>query len=328
MRAFVLTALAVIATAPSAQTLPQFADYPAGPVYRGRVAALDVTSSPNARLYRTRTREAMADGVNFAGHYVVARWGCGTECMGGQIVDARTGRAVADLPTDTPYVSFRPDSRLIAVMTPADVADRFGDDPDVAISPYFGSSYWVLEGDSLRHLGSLIASDLEQIRRGGPTPTLCHATPGDVLVPLAVGNTWTYATPAGTVTYRVTGPSEGGYQMQVERAQRGPGGEQRTTEQWRTSDLIGDGSLSISTDDAYRGFEYHFGVPEVDRADRIERTTVRVGTESHEAICYIDAVGEYETERTRPSRTCFVPRLGMVSDDRDGAMTLTSYTLR
>ena len=33
----------------------------------------------------------MADGVNFAGHYVVASWGCGTGCAQFAIIDAITG---------------------------------------------------------------------------------------------------------------------------------------------------------------------------------------------------------------------------------------------
>ena len=57
---------------------------------------------------------------------------------------------------------------------------------------------------------------------------------------------------------------------------------------------------------------------------RVERATARIGTETHEAVCYVqmDGVGG-------PSRACFVPRVGMVSTDEGGtALTLTSHTLR
>ncbi len=332
MRPLVLVILGLIAGAPSAQTLPQFSDYPAGRVYRGRVAPLVESSSPNARMYRTMTRRAMAAGVNFAGHYVVATWGCGTECMGGQIVDARTGRVVAGLPFFSPFVSVRPDSRLVAVMSPEDLAELFPPDEDLTIPTRYQSSYWVFEGDSLRFAGALLAQDIEQIRRGGPTPALRQASPGDVLVPLAIGNTWTYAGADGsTTTLRVTGPEPGEYSagVLVERTTRGAGTERRAVEVWSGGGAVGDGRLEIKTaEDTYRGFDYTFGVPQVEAEDRVERATVRVGSESYEAICYVDAVGEYDAEGARPSRACFVPRLGMVSDDRDGAMTLTSYTLR
>ncbi|HEX8297761.1 MAG TPA: hypothetical protein VF594_01260 [Rubricoccaceae bacterium] len=331
MRALVLFAL--VATSASAQTagLPRFEDYPAGPAYRGRVAPLVLSSSATARTYRTMTRQAMAEGVNFAGHYVVATWGCGTECMGGVIVDARTGRAVADLPGFSPFTTFRLDSRLIAVMTPEEVLERFPPEDDVHIPSHYQSSYWVLDGRALRHLGSFVASDLEQIRAGGPIPALRTASPGDVLVPLTVGNTWTYAgtSPGGpvTVTYRVTGPDPEPYSdgVLVERLERGRGGEVRTVETWTTYDGVGDGGLNIRTaDDTYRGFAYAFGVPEGD-GQRVERATVQIGAEAREAVCYVEGEGG---DSPAPRRTCFVPRLGMVSDDGRDTLTLTSHRLR
>jgi len=33
-----------------------------------------------------------SNGPNFAGHYFVIRWGCGSECLMMAIVDARTGK--------------------------------------------------------------------------------------------------------------------------------------------------------------------------------------------------------------------------------------------
>lgn len=322
--------LVLLAATASAQPLPQFSDYPAGRLYRGRMAPLVVSSSPTARAYRTRTREAMAEGVNFAGHYVVATWGCGTECMGGHIVDARTGRAVADLPVNAVFLTVRPDSRLIMVATPDDLADLFPPDDEGPIPSRYQSSYWVLENGRLRHLGSLLSQDIDQIRRGGPAPALRQASPGDVLVPLAVGNTWTYAAADGsTVVYRVAGPGAE-YGVRVERTRRGAGGEQRTVETWSAGTEVGDGSFyARAADGRSSGFSYSFGIPnaEGDRV-RVERETVRVGSASHEAICYVVEATEYNADYARPGRTCVVPRIGIVSDDRDSAMTLTSYSLR
>ena len=331
MRIALLLALGLLTAAASAQTdrLPQFGDYPAGPVYQGRVAPLVLASSRTAREYRTATRRAMAEGINFAGHYVVATWGCGTECIGGHIVDARTGRSVVDLPSSSPFVAFRPDSRLLVVMTLEDLAEMIP--PGEEIPSYYQSSYWLFENGTVRHLGTLLAPDLEQIRRGGPVPPLRHASPGDVLVPLAVGNTWTYAAADGaTVTIRVTGPGENGYGMRVERTRRGIGGEKRTVETWTTGGELGDGSFSSQSNDDTRSssFGYSFGMPTDEGEGRsVEREAARVREERLEALCYT-VVRVDDNVYVNPGRTCFVPRVGIVSDDRDGAMTLTSYSLR
>ena len=50
-----------------------------------------VLATPLDRKYRTAIREGLAQGVNFAGHYVVVEWGCGTGCSSFVIVDAITG---------------------------------------------------------------------------------------------------------------------------------------------------------------------------------------------------------------------------------------------
>lgn len=73
-------------------------------VARSRVSSvLSVVNRPlllrtsQDRLYRTQLREASTRPANFAGHYVLAVWGCGSECIMGAAIDTRTGR-VAWLP--------------------------------------------------------------------------------------------------------------------------------------------------------------------------------------------------------------------------------------
>jgi hypothetical protein len=44
-----------------------------------------------ARRYRTVLRLAAAEGPNFNGHYRVARWGCGTNCLDWAIIDLMSG---------------------------------------------------------------------------------------------------------------------------------------------------------------------------------------------------------------------------------------------
>lgn len=74
-----------------AQTKPQFSDYPVKEIYKGAVASVRLDSA-KARMFRTRLREDSRTGPNFAGHYTVVIWGCGTGCAQMGIVDSKTGR--------------------------------------------------------------------------------------------------------------------------------------------------------------------------------------------------------------------------------------------
>lgn len=47
-----------------------------------------------ARMYRTVIRSEMSRGANFAGHYRVAIWGCGTSCAQFAAVNLNTGRVI------------------------------------------------------------------------------------------------------------------------------------------------------------------------------------------------------------------------------------------
>ncbi|WP_105383708.1 hypothetical protein [Neorhizobium alkalisoli] len=105
-----------IAASAAAEEVPQFSAFPekiyAGPNALVRLATKD------ERNFATRLRRAVSQPANFAGHYIFATWGCGAECLGGAVIDARTGK-VAWLPYSVccwgkgePF-SFKNDSRLI-----------------------------------------------------------------------------------------------------------------------------------------------------------------------------------------------------------------------
>lgn len=88
----ILLACALFANAfnANAQTgVPRFSDYPVRERFQGKTAPLVLTRA--ARAYRTRLREAAQGKPNFAGHFIVTTWGCGTECIEGAIIDVRTG---------------------------------------------------------------------------------------------------------------------------------------------------------------------------------------------------------------------------------------------
>jgi hypothetical protein len=82
---------ATITAADIPKDAPRFEDYPAKP-YTGPHAAPDVYSQPLSRRYRTKLREWSREKANFAGHYIVATWGCGTGCTQIAIIDAISGK--------------------------------------------------------------------------------------------------------------------------------------------------------------------------------------------------------------------------------------------
>ena len=73
---------------------PRFADFPVRKAWKGRPAEVKLITS-EARSYRTRLRDAAKEKPNFAGHFRVVIWGCGSECIAGAIVDLQTGRVLA-----------------------------------------------------------------------------------------------------------------------------------------------------------------------------------------------------------------------------------------
>lgn len=86
----------------STADVPRFEDYLVTDIFHGTPAAPQLTT-PTERLFRTRIRDGVTKGLgvmregkeqpgpNFAGHYVVVQWNCGSPCNMMAIVDARSG---------------------------------------------------------------------------------------------------------------------------------------------------------------------------------------------------------------------------------------------
>ncbi len=68
----------------------RFEDYAVTNIFKGNPAP-PVLATKDHRLYRTMIRQGAAKGANFAGHYTVAEWGCGSSCVSLVVVDAMTG---------------------------------------------------------------------------------------------------------------------------------------------------------------------------------------------------------------------------------------------
>jgi hypothetical protein len=97
---------------------PMPEEYPAGPAYTGRHHA-PVLATKDEKMFRTRLRVGAKGKVDFAGHYVLATWGCGTQCLMGAAIDVRTGKVFMIPFTlccwgDADPFAYARDSRLIA----------------------------------------------------------------------------------------------------------------------------------------------------------------------------------------------------------------------
>jgi hypothetical protein len=104
---------------------PRFTSYPEA-VYKGRFAPVKINSH-HSRNYRTVLRDSVKEnGVNFAGHYTLATWFCGTNCNQLAVIDAKTGQTyftqgllsvVMGVPNQSlDMTEFKRDSRLLKVV--------------------------------------------------------------------------------------------------------------------------------------------------------------------------------------------------------------------
>jgi hypothetical protein len=109
---------------------PRFEDYPAKP-YNGPVAAVRWQADAQSRMYRTMLKNSTkGERPNFAGHFIVVHWGCGSSCVMNKIVDARTGKVFHPAGVETNIVinidgpifdeggtlRYRADSRLFVLI--------------------------------------------------------------------------------------------------------------------------------------------------------------------------------------------------------------------
>jgi hypothetical protein len=140
--------------------LPRFEDYPVTDIFHG-IPASPLLVTPRERMYRTVIRQGVAKGIgvmrdgkeqagpNFAGHYVVVLWNCGSPCNMMAIVDARSGIVypppierepwllaplLFPVPGGPAGVEFRQDSNLMIV--------RANPDPSKAHSNYTHYFLW------------------------------------------------------------------------------------------------------------------------------------------------------------------------------------------
>jgi hypothetical protein len=92
-----------------------YAVHGASDISTARPVAVDFSSWPEASQYRSAITKDVKRGVNFAGHYVVASWGCPQfeACQGYAVIDALDGKILSYGETSYGRPRYLPDSRLL-----------------------------------------------------------------------------------------------------------------------------------------------------------------------------------------------------------------------
>lgn len=72
--------------------LPRFEDYSVKDLFKGKPAKIDFRNNRQAWHFRTVIREGTSKGSNFAGHFTLVYWGCGTSCQEYAIVNLKNGK--------------------------------------------------------------------------------------------------------------------------------------------------------------------------------------------------------------------------------------------
>ena len=151
----ILVLLMPVAAFAQKSKVPTFSQYPAR-VEKARAKAIDFKHSYGAGTFRTRLNNGLREGVNFAGHYIVVGWGCGTGCISGAVIDARNGRvyfpnAFHDIGVwydDNGYtpepVKYKKNSRLFVISGISGDQEERSDDNNI-----WGDYYYEWKGDGL-----------------------------------------------------------------------------------------------------------------------------------------------------------------------------------
>src|SRR3989339_2058382 len=101
-------------------------------------APVDLTSHPDAPMYRTRLREGTAQSPNFADHFTIIEIGCGTMCQKIAVVNALNGKVYFPEFAASVGTDYQLSSRLLVVNPPERMYEAFGDDwPTWALSDYY-----------------------------------------------------------------------------------------------------------------------------------------------------------------------------------------------
>ena len=125
---------------------PKFEDYLIDSIYKGKIADPDFSTNKEAKRFRTVIRYKVRTAreqkqINFAGHFIICEWGCGSPCQENVIVDATNGHIYDGTNTCWGYET-KPNSKLL--IANADTSNHMKD----VCAP----AYYLWEGKKLIEL--------------------------------------------------------------------------------------------------------------------------------------------------------------------------------
>ncbi len=83
-----LTAITILA---AAGQIANFGDFRTTEVFKGHPTSIELGSAFQKR-FRTQIQAQSTLAANFAGHFRIAEWGCGTSCGSIAVIDMKTGK--------------------------------------------------------------------------------------------------------------------------------------------------------------------------------------------------------------------------------------------
>lgn len=135
--------------------MPRFEDFPDVDLPEMLAEDIDWDSHPKAWTFRTRLREGLKKGPNFAGKYAVVTHGCGSPCQVNWIVNTETGKVIGNIGS-AHGVSYRLDSRMLVKHMP-----YAADLPYTSLGTFGTIDYYLIADDKLHELLKLHPPTIE-----------------------------------------------------------------------------------------------------------------------------------------------------------------------
>lgn len=98
-----------------------FENYKVTDIYTGKIAELDLThykETPKDILENILYQYNLLAKPNFAGHFIIVSWGCGSPCQMNAIIDVKTGNTIATINTSI-GLDYLADSYLLVKNPPS-----------------------------------------------------------------------------------------------------------------------------------------------------------------------------------------------------------------
>ncbi|OJW49161.1 MAG: hypothetical protein BGO67_11425 [Alphaproteobacteria bacterium 41-28] len=150
--AFFLTFVVRSASTYAESSLPDFSQFPVSKeeMLKGKPAPIKLSSYEGAKTYKTKLKEGAKEGPNFAGHYTIVSFGCGTQCQDNWLIDAKTGQILNRF-SSTVGIKQQIDSALLIINPPdANLKKAYEEHPDQPLLGEMETIYKVLKNGKLK----------------------------------------------------------------------------------------------------------------------------------------------------------------------------------